>query len=55
MNVIFQSPETNNQIFIGTGAPSNADGSDGDFYFRTDGGLLTTIYQMRSGAWVGIV
>lgn len=39
----------------GTGAPSNADASDGDFYFRSDGGALTSIYQKRAGAWVGIV
>lgn len=39
----------------GTGAPGAGLGSDGDFYFRTDGGALTTIYQKRAGAWVGIV
>lgn len=39
----------------GTGAPSNSNGSNGDFYFRRDGGTLTTIYQKRSGVWVGIV
>lgn len=39
----------------GTGAPSNADASDGDFYFRSDGGALTSIYHKRAGAWVGIV
>lgn len=39
----------------GTGAPSNSDASDGDFYFRSDGGALTSIYHKRAGAWVGIV
>lgn len=37
------------------GAPDNAMGSDGDFYFRADGGAMTTIYQKQSGVWVGIV
>ena len=39
----------------GTGAPSNGDGSNGDFYFRNDGGAGTTIYHKRAGAWVGVV
>lgn len=42
-------------LSAGTGAPSNSDASDGDFYFRSDGGALTSIYQKRAGAWVGIV
>jgi hypothetical protein len=42
-------------IFMGAGAPNNANGSNGDIYFRTDGGSLTTIYQRRAGSWVGIV
>lgn len=42
-------------IYAGTGAPSNSDGSNGDFYLRSDGAALTTIYQKRAGAWVGIV
>ena len=39
----------------GSGAPNNSNGVDGNFYFRSDGGAMTTIYQKRSGAWVGIV
>lgn len=42
-------------MYGGTGAPNNAHGSDGDFYFRSDGGALTSIYHKRSGSWVGIV
>jgi len=38
-----------------TGAPSNANGIDGDICFRSDGGALTTIYHKRAGVWVGIV
>lgn len=42
-------------LFAGAGAPSNGDGSNGDFYFRSNGGSMTTIYQKQTGAWVGIV
>jgi hypothetical protein len=42
-------------LYAGTGAPNNANGANGDIYFRSDGGALTTIYQRRAGAWVGIV
>ena len=39
----------------GVGAPDNAWGQNGDAYWRSDGGVLTTIYQKRAGLWVGIV
>jgi hypothetical protein len=39
----------------GNGAPNNANGNNGDVYFNSAGGALTTIYQKRAGAWVGIV
>ncbi len=42
-------------LYAGTGAPNNANGADGDLYFRSDGGALTTIYQRRAGAWVGVI
>jgi len=48
-------------FLAGTGAPlnsgtgPNAGGNNGDFYFRSDGGPMTTIYQKRAGVWVGIV
>ena len=42
-------------IYAGTGAPNNANGANGDIYFRSDGGALTTVYQRRVGAWAGIV
>jgi hypothetical protein len=47
--------QTASAMYAGTGAPNNANGSDGDFYMRGDGGVLTTIYQRRAGAWVGVV
>lgn len=40
---------------IGTGVPSNGLGSDGQFYFRTDGTLLASlIYHTVGGVWVSI-
>ena len=42
-------------LFGGSGAPNNSNGNNGDIYFRSDGGALTTVYQRRAGAWVGIV
>jgi hypothetical protein len=47
--------QTTSGLYAGTGAPNNTNGANGDFYFRADGGASTTIYQKRTGAWVGIV
>ncbi|TXH48810.1 MAG: hypothetical protein E6Q97_24020 [Desulfurellales bacterium] len=47
--------QTTAGMYAGTGAPNNANGNNGDFYFRADGGALTTIYHKRAGAWVGVV
>jgi hypothetical protein len=47
--------QTATAMYGGTGAPNNANGANGDIYFRSDGGALTTVYQRRAGAWVGIV
>lgn len=44
--------QTASGIFAGTGVPNNANGNNGDFYFRSDGGAGTCIYQRRAGAWV---
>jgi len=44
-----------NSLFSGNGAPLVGLGANGDFYFNTAGAALTTIYQKRAGAWVGIV
>lgn len=43
------------RITAGTGAPNNAEGSNGWIYFRSDGGASTTIYHKRAGVWVGVV
>lgn len=47
--------QTSVKITAGTGAPSNADGSNGWIYIRGDGGAGTTIYHKRAGTWVGII
>ena len=42
-------------IYCGTGAPSNGLGSNGNYYFRADGGVATHIYFKSAGAWAGII
>ena len=42
-------------LYAGTGAPNNANGADGDIYFRSDGGALSTVYQRRAGTWTGVL
>jgi hypothetical protein len=42
-------------LMAGTGVPNNANGNNGDFYFRSDGGAGTSVYMRRAGAWVGVV
>ncbi len=42
-------------ISAGIGAPDNAGGANGWFYFRGDGGAMTTIYQKQAGIWTGIL
>jgi hypothetical protein len=41
-------------IWMGTGVPSNADGTDGDFFFRSDGTVAahTVLYHKQAGVWV---
>lgn len=42
-------------LYAGSGAPSDVNGQNGDIYFRSDGGALTTTYQRRAGVWVGLL
>jgi hypothetical protein len=42
-------------LFSGTGVPAVGLGVNGDIYFNLSGAALTTMYQKRAGAWVGIV
>lgn len=43
-------------IYAGTGAPNNANGNDGDFYFRGDGTVAGSniVYHKEAGAWVAL-
>lgn len=49
--------QTNSGLFAGNGVPSNANGSNGDFYLRGDGTQAgsTVIYHKEGGAWVALV
>jgi len=49
--------QTAADLYAGSGAPNNTDGSDGDFYFRSDGTKAgnTVIYHKEAGAWVALV
>jgi hypothetical protein len=44
-------------IYSGSGAPSNSNGANGDFYFRTDtpGTANQRLYVKSSGSWTGIL
>ena len=44
-----------NNFWLGTGVPANGNGSNGDYYLRTDGSSATTHMYFRSGGtWTGI-
>ena len=47
--------QTTNGLFMGSGAPSNANGVNGDFYFNIGGGAGTSVYMKRAGTWAGIL
>ncbi|TSC86757.1 MAG: hypothetical protein G01um101416_611 [Microgenomates group bacterium Gr01-1014_16] len=38
-------------LFSGSGAPSDSNGANGDYYFRTDGTGNTSVYTKVSGSW----
>jgi hypothetical protein len=44
-------------IYAGSGAPNNANGSNGDIYFRGDGtqAASTVIYHKEGGSWVALI
>ena len=44
-------------IYAGSGVPNNANGANGDFYFRSDGTVAgnTVAYHKQGGAWVAFV
>ena len=47
--------QTGTALYAGSGAPNNANGANGDFYFRTDSGVGTSMYTKRAGAWAVVV
>lgn len=47
--------QTDCALYAGIGAPDNANGADGSFYFRKDGGAGTYVYFKDAGAWTGII
>jgi len=47
--------QTTAGIYAGTGVPNNANGNNGDYYFRADGGVGTHLYFKAAGAWAGII
>jgi hypothetical protein len=49
------TPQT--QFYSGVGAPNNANGNNGDFYFRTDTPATTNqrLYNRQAGTWTGIL
>lgn len=44
-------------LYQGSGVPNNANGNNGDFYFRVDtpGVANQRVYNRQAGAWVGIL
>lgn len=42
------------QLLSGTGVPGSSTGNDGDFWFRTNGGVNTSFYVKLSGTWTAI-
>lgn len=47
--------QTATKIYGGSGVPNNANGANGDFYFRSDGGAGSRIYFKSAGTWAAIV
>jgi hypothetical protein len=43
------------RLHSGAGVPAGGLGDNGDYYFRSDGGVGTHIYFKSGGAWAGIV
>lgn len=52
-----QAAQTAAEVYAGSGAPNNANGSNGAFYFRSDGTQAgnTVIYHKEAGSWVALI
>lgn len=48
-------PQVATGIYGGAGAPNNADGQNGYFYFRSDGAAGSRVYFKSAGAWAAIL
>lgn len=49
------APQSDVGLYAGPGVPDPAFGANGDFYFRSNGGAGSSIYQNRVGVWVAIL
>lgn len=47
--------QTSCGLYAGLGVPNNANGANGDFYLRSDGGVGTNLYKKAGGVWGGIL
>lgn len=53
-NGYLQLRSSGSQLLSGTGVPGSGTGSNGDFWFRTNGGVGTSLYVKISGSWNAI-
>ena len=51
----FSAFQTASALWAGTGVPANGSGANGDYYFRSDGGVTSHIYYKSAGAWAGVI
>lgn len=51
----FQAIALQQGLIYGSGLPASAQGSNGNFYFRSDGTVGSNVYQKASGAWSAIL
>lgn len=47
--------QSNVALYAGSAAPNNANGNNGDIYFRGAGGVLDNVYVKIAGVWTGII
>lgn len=51
----FTATQFATSLYAGTGVPPNANGNNGDYYLRADGGVTAHLYFKSAGAWVGLI
>lgn len=47
--------QVDSALWGGNGAPDNAGGQNGDFYFRGDGTVGSNVYKKAAGLWTAIL